>query len=101
MAKPIAAVYEWLLPFRTFNSYGLFAVMTTSRPEIIVEGSQDGMTWVEYEFKHKPGDLKARATIRRATPAAAGLANVVRGAGRLPPKSLVCKFLRPIVTRFA
>jgi len=56
--KPIAAVYEWLLPFRTFNSYGLFAVMTTSRPEIIVEGSQDGMTWVEYEFKHKPGDLK-------------------------------------------
>jgi len=39
------------------NSYGLFAVMTTSRPEIIVEGSEDGNTWLAYEFKYKPGDL--------------------------------------------
>lgn len=43
-------------PFHIVNSYGLFAVMTTSRPEIIVEGSNDGFTWLEYEFKHKPGD---------------------------------------------
>jgi hypothetical protein len=34
--------------------------MTTSRPEIIVEGSQDGETWLTYEFKYKPGDLKER-----------------------------------------
>ena len=45
-------------PFRTVNSYGLFAVMTTSRPEIIVEGSNDGTTWQPYEFKWKAGDLK-------------------------------------------
>jgi predicted DCC family thiol-disulfide oxidoreductase YuxK len=56
--KPVVAVYGWLAPFRSFNSYGLFAVMTTSRPEIIVEGSNDGVTWREYEFKYKPGDLK-------------------------------------------
>jgi hypothetical protein len=39
------------------NPYGLFAVMTTSRPEIVVEGSNDGETWLAYEFRYKPGDL--------------------------------------------
>lgn len=40
------------------NGYGLFAVMTTTRGEIIVEGSNDGEHWFAYEFKYKPGDLK-------------------------------------------
>ncbi len=44
-------------PFQIVNSYGLFAVMTTSRPEIIVEGSNDGAAWSAYEFRYKPGDL--------------------------------------------
>ena len=30
--------------------------MTTERPEIVVEGSADGSTWLEYAFKWKPGD---------------------------------------------
>jgi peptide-methionine (R)-S-oxide reductase len=47
-------------PFRSINSYGLFAVMTTTRPEIIVEGSMDGTTWNAYEFKYKPGDPMRR-----------------------------------------
>jgi len=55
---PIIVAYEWLSPFRTLSSYGLFAVMTTSRAEIVVEGSNDGVTWLEYEFKYKPGDVK-------------------------------------------
>jgi len=40
-----------------YNSYGLFAVMTTKRLEIQIEGSNDGLFWNEYEFKYKPGDL--------------------------------------------
>ena len=52
--------YEWLAPLRSFNSYGLFAVMTTTRPEIVVQGSEDGVTWFDYEFKYKPGDVKRR-----------------------------------------
>src|SRR5581483_1242052 len=44
------------------NDYGLFAVMTTTRSEIIVEGSDDGQTWRPYEFKYKPGDLSRRPT---------------------------------------
>jgi predicted DCC family thiol-disulfide oxidoreductase YuxK len=55
--KPISALYRWVAPFRSVNSYGLFAVMTKSRPEIIIEGSNDGQEWKSYEFKYKPGDL--------------------------------------------
>ena len=46
-----------LAPFRIVNTYGLFAVMTTERPEIIIEGSNDGETWLPYEFPFKAGDL--------------------------------------------
>jgi hypothetical protein len=42
---------------RSVNSYGLFAVMTTERPEIRLEGSDDGVTWLEYRFRWKPGPL--------------------------------------------
>ena len=54
---PIRLVGEILAPLRSVNGYGLFAVMTTERPEITVEGSQDGVLWLPYGFKWKPGDL--------------------------------------------
>jgi lipase maturation factor 1 len=38
----------------------LFSVMTTTRDEIIVEGSDDGVQWREYEFRYKPGDVERR-----------------------------------------
>ena len=44
-------------PLHLFNSYGLFAVMTTSRPEIIILGSDDRKNWFPYEFKWKPGNV--------------------------------------------
>ena len=47
-------------PLRSVNGYGLFRVMTTERPEIVIEGSMDGATWTEYGFPWKAGDL-ARA----------------------------------------
>lgn len=46
-----------LAPFEIMNSYGLFAVMTTTRPEIILEGSDDQRNWREYSFRYKPGEL--------------------------------------------
>ena len=52
-----SSLSDWLDPFRLVNPYGLFAVMTTSRPEIVVEGSADGQSWHGYEFRYKPGDL--------------------------------------------
>jgi hypothetical protein len=51
-----SAVLRAVEPLRIVNSYGLFAVMTTERPEIVVEGSSDGATWLAYEFPYKPGD---------------------------------------------
>jgi lipase maturation factor 1 len=60
LLHPFAWVAEQLAPLRTVNNYGLFAVMTTSRREIIVEGSNDGTNWLAYEFKYKPGDLNRR-----------------------------------------
>lgn len=56
--RPARQLEDWLEPFHIVNGYGLFAVMTTSRLEIVVQGSNDGLTWLDYEFKYKPGDLK-------------------------------------------
>jgi predicted DCC family thiol-disulfide oxidoreductase YuxK len=49
-----------MLPFRSVGTYGLFMVMTTSRPEIVVEGSDDGASWLAYEFRWKPGEPTRR-----------------------------------------
>jgi predicted DCC family thiol-disulfide oxidoreductase YuxK len=54
VVRPLFALAQ---PFRSLNGYGLFAVMTMTRDEIIVEGSNDGSTWQAYEFAYKPGDV--------------------------------------------
>ena len=54
---PLEAMNDALRPLRTFNAYGLFARMTTTRFEIQIEGSNDGHTWHAYRFHHKPGPL--------------------------------------------
>lgn len=53
----MTAYYSILEPFRIVNGYGLFRVMTKDRPEIIIEGSNDGIDWRPYVFKWKPGPL--------------------------------------------
>lgn len=61
--SPPAALREMdqlIEPLRMVSSYGLFSVMTTERNEIIIEGSDDGAEWREYEFRYKPGDLARR-----------------------------------------
>jgi lipase maturation factor 1 len=54
----IAPVADFIEPLRSVNTYGLFAVMTTTRPEIIIEGSNDGERWEPYEFAYKAGDVR-------------------------------------------
>jgi hypothetical protein len=59
---PVAGALQHLVsPLMIVNPYGLFAVMTTSRPEIVIEGSADGLVWREYVFRFKPGPLARRA----------------------------------------
>lgn len=40
------------------NTYGAFGVVGRVRNEIIIEGSDNGADWKEYEFLAKPGDPK-------------------------------------------
>ncbi|MBA3881640.1 MAG: lipase maturation factor family protein [Chthoniobacterales bacterium] len=58
--RSVIALYARLEPFRLANGYGLFRVMTKERPEIIFEGSADGVDWQPYEFGWKPGDPHRR-----------------------------------------
>ena len=58
--EPLGALHRALAPLMSFNGYGLFAVMTTTRPEIVVEGSMDGVHWQSYGFRWKPGDPRER-----------------------------------------
>lgn len=55
--EPENALVRLAEPFEIANTYGLFASMTITRPEIIVQGSNDGVTWSDYQFPYKPGDL--------------------------------------------
>lgn len=51
-----AATYrftETFAPWRSTNAYGLFSVMTTERPEITIEYSNDGRRWHPYRFRWK------------------------------------------------
>jgi predicted DCC family thiol-disulfide oxidoreductase YuxK len=54
---PLAQLYKQVNNWYLANGYGLFAVMTTTRLEIVIEGSQDGKTWLPYEFPYKAGDI--------------------------------------------
>jgi len=73
---PADTIIQTIAPFGIVNTYGLFAVMTTSRQEIIIEGSNDGTTWLSYEFKFKPGETGGTAPARPDW-------HVVRVAGKL------------------
>jgi hypothetical protein len=55
-ARRVLRATRSLAGWRLASGYGLFAVMTTSRPEVQVEGSDDGETWTPYAFRWKPGD---------------------------------------------
>ena len=54
---------RWSMHWQSFqaygmvNAYGLFRVMTTNRPELVIEASTDGTTWQPYVFKYAPGPL--------------------------------------------
>ncbi|MDQ1598366.1 MAG: hypothetical protein QOI70_1790 [Microbacteriaceae bacterium] len=50
-------------PLHLVNAYGAFGTITRQRYEIVIEGTDveepdESTTWLEYEFKGKPGDVK-------------------------------------------
>jgi hypothetical protein len=51
--------HNWYL----VSSYGLFASMTTERPEIELRASMDGTHWEPYVYHYKPGPLDRRPPV--------------------------------------
>jgi hypothetical protein len=65
LLSPHQAMNASFDPFRLVNTYGAFGSVTRRRYEVIVEGTHavdigDNATWLEYEFKGKPGDPRQR-----------------------------------------
>lgn len=60
---PVAGtVAETISPLLIVNAYGVFATTTTMRPEIIIEGSNDGKTWKPYVLPYMPGPVDRAPT---------------------------------------
>ena len=80
---PIAgALQQAVAPLLIANPYGVFAVMTTTRPEIVIEGSDDGKTWREYVLPYKPAPSTARPPGTSPTsPASTGNCGLRRSRG--------------------
>jgi len=53
----LARAQRAVRPFGIANDYGLFRVMTTTRPEIDVQVRQRGGEWRSVAFRYKPGDV--------------------------------------------
>ena len=56
LAEPLRQLLAWSAPFHIANNYGVFAVMTTKRHEVIIEGSRDGREWLPYTLPFNAGD---------------------------------------------
>ncbi len=56
MLSPSQVMNTSFEPLHLVNTYGAFGSITRTRYEIVIEGSDDGQAWLEYEFKGKPGD---------------------------------------------
>ncbi|HZS37631.1 MAG TPA: lipase maturation factor family protein [Polyangia bacterium] len=84
-----------LAPFCVTNQYGLFSVMTIDRPEIVIEGSNDGVEWREYELPYKPGD--PRRPPRRAAPHQPRLDWQLWFAAKTPPPFWFVTLLRRLL----
>ncbi|MDD9897839.1 MAG: lipase maturation factor family protein [Candidatus Melainabacteria bacterium] len=55
----VKLISPWIKPLRHYfisSPYGLFASMTTSRKEIIIQGSSEEGDWKDYDFYYKPQD---------------------------------------------
>ena len=52
MDKPV----RWAVQWHLVNNYHVFPVVTTRRPELVVEGSRDGLFWQAYGFRFKAGE---------------------------------------------
>ena len=78
---PVAgAMTEALAPLLIVNPYGLFATTTTTRPVIVIEGSDDNSAWREYALP-----LSSRSGRRARRRGASPTSRASTGSFGLPP----------------
>lgn len=65
LPEPVPTVLRTISPLHIANPYGLFAVMTTERRELVFEGSGDGNIWEPYSLPYKPGDPRRTLPVVR------------------------------------
>lgn len=56
LPAPVQNIYDSARRYGIGNIYHVYPTMQTERQELIIQGSQDGKAWKNYEFKYKPGD---------------------------------------------
>lgn len=60
LLSPHQAMNAGFDPLYLVNTYGAFGSVSKVRDEIVIEGSEDGVLWEEYELPCKPGDVMRR-----------------------------------------
>lgn len=60
LPEPLAEATTVVLHYGLGHTYHIFPTMQVERHELIVQGSIDGRTWLDYDFKYKPGPLDRR-----------------------------------------
>jgi hypothetical protein len=60
LLSPRQAMNAGFDPLYLVNTYGAFGSISKVRDEIVLEGSEDGREWKEYELPCKPGDPMRR-----------------------------------------
>ena len=59
----LGSLLDFAETYRIVSKYHIFPTMRTERIELELSGSDDGVNWKTYVFKHKPGDIYMRPGI--------------------------------------
>lgn len=61
--QQLHSLYPYVASFDVALKYAKFVHMTKRRYELVLQGSQDGRTWVEYDWWAKPGNPHRRPAL--------------------------------------
>ena len=56
-------VINYIERWALVNKYHVFPTVNQQRIELIIEGTADGVTWLPYRFRYKPGELDKPPTV--------------------------------------
>lgn len=60
LPEPVIKVDDMMQTWGIGHIYHVFPTMQTLRQELVIQGSNDGATWQDYQFKFKPGEVSEK-----------------------------------------